>query len=115
MTWSKDYPEIFITRFKRAAATVAAATTAPSDVAGGDSGGNSNSGKDSDSEELLSLRQDRFLGPFVDSTRLEATLELVKSCLPLRQLRWPVHAHKPCLNYDIGRCALWRVTSVHES
>ena len=107
VTWSQDYPRLFITRYKvqpegmaatthpeaspaaahaEASAAAEAVPSAAADVA------------------LLLRREDAFLGPFVDSQKLAATLELVKRALPLRQ-RWaPLHRHKPCLNYDVGRC-----------
>ena len=48
--------------------------------------------------------QDRYYGPYVDSFALRQALRLVKRIFPLRQRRKPLYKHRPCLNYDIGRC-----------
>lgn len=69
ITWSEDYPRIFITRKRR-----------------------------------LGNVGDRHYGPYVDSRLLRYTLHLMKRIFPLRQRRRPLFKHRPCLNYDIGRC-----------
>lgn len=84
VTWSQTYPEIFVTRRR---------TTTRG-------GKGQNKRSRSGSEENV----DRYLGPFVDSHQLRTTLALIKSVFPLRQRFRPLHADKPCLNYDIGRC-----------
>ena len=52
----------------------------------------------------LRNRQDRYYGPYVDSSQLRNTLKLVKRIFPLRQRPQPLFKDRPCLNYDIGRC-----------
>lgn len=47
---------------------------------------------------------DRYYGPYVDSRLLRYTIGLMKRIFPLRQRRRPLFKHRPCLNYDIGRC-----------
>ncbi|NJN73401.1 MAG: excinuclease ABC subunit UvrC [Limnothrix sp. RL_2_0] len=47
---------------------------------------------------------DRYYGPYVDSRLLRYTISLMKRIFPLRQRRRPLFKHRPCLNYDIGRC-----------
>ncbi len=49
--------------------------------------------------------QDRYYGPYVDTHALRTTLGLVKQIFPLRQRPQPLFKDRPCLNYDIGRCA----------
>ena len=88
ITWSRPYPDIFITRYKRAPFLFLVLVLVLVTVVG----------------VPEHEREDQYLGPFVDSRQLRATLELVKEVFPLRQRFRPVHAHKPCLNYDIGRC-----------
>ncbi len=98
ITWSQPYPDIFITRYKKKQKR-----SPPS---------SSSSSSPSSSSPLPPALaafpehegEDVYLGPFVDSRQLRATLELVKETFLLRQRFRPVHAHKPCLNYDIGRC-----------
>jgi excinuclease ABC subunit C len=69
ITWSEDYPRIFITRKRR-----------------------------------MGNKEDRYYGPYVDTRLLRRTLFLIKKVFPLRQ-RWkPLFAHRPCLNYDLGKC-----------
>ena len=99
ITWSQLYPDIFITRYKKKQKR----SSPPS---------SSSSSSPLSSSPLPPAmaafpdheREDVYLGPFVDSRQLRATLELVKETFLLRQRFRPVHAHKPCLNYDIGRC-----------
>ncbi len=69
VTWSEDYPRIFITRKRRA-----------------------------------TNKQDRYYGPYVDTRLLRYTLHIIKRVFPLRQRRQPLFKHRPCLNYDMGRC-----------
>ena len=69
ITWSEDYPRVFITRKRR-----------------------------------MGKAKDKFYGPYVDTFALRQTLGLVKRLFPLRQRRKPMFKHRPCLNYDIGRC-----------
>ncbi|MGF1540313.1 MAG: excinuclease ABC subunit UvrC [Pleurocapsa sp.] len=69
ITWSEDYPRIFITRKRRA-----------------------------------TNQQDRYYGPYVDTRLLRYTLHIIKRVFPLRQRRQPLFKHRPCLNYDLGRC-----------
>ncbi|MBD2655280.1 excinuclease ABC subunit UvrC [Synechocystis sp. FACHB-383] len=69
ITWSENYPRIFITRKRR-----------------------------------LNQAKDRYYGPYVDSFSLRQTLRLIQRIFPLRQRRQPLFKHRPCLNYDIGRC-----------
>jgi excinuclease ABC subunit C len=69
VTWSEDYPRIFITRKRRA-----------------------------------TNQQDRYYGPYVDTGLLRYTLHIIKRVFPLRQRRQPLFKHRPCLNYDLGRC-----------
>jgi excinuclease ABC subunit C len=52
----------------------------------------------------LSQAKDRYYGPYVDSFSLRQTLRLIQRIFPLRQRRQPLFKHRPCLNYDIGRC-----------
>ena len=85
VTWSQDYPQIFITRFKRLPSVSLPSAT-------------------NSVVETSERRDDVYLGPFVDSGKLAQTLDIVRSSLPLRK-RWrPLHSHKPCLNYEIGQC-----------
>ncbi|MEM9511265.1 MAG: excinuclease ABC subunit UvrC [Cyanobacteria bacterium P01_E01_bin.48] len=77
MTWSEDYPQLFITRNRRWKSRQTKGDRA---------------------------RTDRYYGPYTDVRLLRHTLGLVKRIFPLRQ-RWkPLHKDRPCLNYDIGRC-----------
>lgn len=69
ITWSEDYPRIFITRKRRA-----------------------------------SQKRDRYYGPYVDTRLLRDTLQIIKAVFPLRQRRQPLYKHRPCLNYDLGKC-----------
>ncbi|MEM8603811.1 MAG: excinuclease ABC subunit UvrC [Cyanobacteria bacterium P01_H01_bin.121] len=69
VTWSDDYPRLFITRKRR-----------------------------------IATSKDRYYGPYVDVGTLRSTLGLVHRLFPIRQRRQPVHKHRPCLNYDMGRC-----------
>ncbi|MBE9176436.1 excinuclease ABC subunit UvrC [Synechocystis salina LEGE 06155] len=52
----------------------------------------------------LNQAKDRYYGPYVDSFSLRQTLRLIQRIFPLRQRRQPLFKHRPCLNYDIGRC-----------
>lgn len=52
----------------------------------------------------LGNAKDRYYGPYVDSFNLRQTLRLVKRIFPLRQRPKPLFKHRPCLNFDIGRC-----------
>jgi len=52
----------------------------------------------------LERGQDRYYGPYTDVGALRYTLGLVKRIFPLRQRPKPLYKHRPCLNYDIGRC-----------
>ncbi|MEN9219236.1 MAG: excinuclease ABC subunit UvrC [Thermostichales cyanobacterium GMQP_bins_62] len=52
----------------------------------------------------LDRGQDRYYGPYTDVGALRYTLGLVKRIFPLRQRPKPLYKHRPCLNYDIGRC-----------
>ncbi len=52
----------------------------------------------------LNQAKDRYYGPYVDSFSLRQTLKLIQRIFPLRQRRQPLFKHRPCLNYDIGRC-----------
>ncbi|MEO1132145.1 MAG: excinuclease ABC subunit UvrC [Cyanobacteria bacterium J06639_1] len=77
ITWSNDYPQLFITRNRRWRS------------------------QKGDSDRA---RADRYYGPYTDVRLLRHTLGLVKRIFPLRQ-RWkPLHKDRTCLNYDIGRC-----------
>ena len=55
-------------------------------------------------KRLLTHKDDRYYGPYVDTGLLRYTLNLVKRVFPLRQRRQPLFKDRPCLNYDIGRC-----------
>ncbi|MEO0854052.1 MAG: excinuclease ABC subunit UvrC, partial [Cyanobacteria bacterium J06648_11] len=77
ITWSNDYPQLFVTRNRRWR---------------------------SQKGEGDRARADRYYGPYTDVRLLRHTLGLVKRIFPLRQ-RWkPLHKDRTCLNYDIGRC-----------
>ncbi len=69
ITWSEEYPRIFITR-----------------------------------KRTKGHKKDRYYGPYVDSGNLRETLALLKEIFPLRQRPKPLFKHRPCLNYDLGRC-----------
>ena len=48
--------------------------------------------------------QDRYYGPYVDTSLLRETLHIVKRVFPLRQRPKPLFKDRPCLNYDLGKC-----------
>ncbi len=48
--------------------------------------------------------QDRYYGPYVDTSLLRYTLQIIKKAFPLRQRPKPLFKDRPCLNYDIGKC-----------
>jgi excinuclease ABC subunit C len=75
ITWSEDYPRIFITRRRQ-------------------------SGKDKDKKD----KKDKYYGPYTDSHLLREVLRLCKRIFPQRQRPQPLFKDRPCLNYDIGRC-----------
>lgn len=81
ITWSRTYPEIYITRQKASRRTPIAS-----------------------SPHITLPPRDRYLGPFSDSNQLRSTLDLIKEVFPMRQRPKPLFPDKPCLNYDIGRC-----------
>lgn len=70
ITWSEEYPRIFITRKRR-----------------------------------LDNKKDRYYGPYTDGGALRTMLGVVKRIFPIRQRSQPLFKDRPCLNYDIGRCA----------
>jgi excinuclease ABC subunit C len=82
ITWSDDYPQLFITRNRRLQSP-------------------RKSGKGA---AEIPTRSDRYYGPYTDVGSLRYTLSLVKRIFPLRQRRLPLYKDRTCLNYDIGRC-----------
>lgn len=52
----------------------------------------------------LGNQGDRYYGPYVDTRLLRHTLGVMQRIFPLRQRKQPLFKHRPCLNYDIGRC-----------
>lgn len=49
-------------------------------------------------------RNMRRYGPFVDEGRIKRTVAAIHRAYPLRQRAKPLHADRPCLNYDMGTC-----------
>ncbi len=78
ITWSEDYPRIFITRRRQ-------------------------SGKDNNKKDKKD-KKDKYYGPYTDSHLLRQVLGLCKRIFPQRQRPQPLFKDRPCLNYDIGRC-----------
>ncbi|MBY0449576.1 MAG: excinuclease ABC subunit UvrC [Cyanobacteria bacterium] len=46
----------------------------------------------------------RFFGPYLNSTHLYETLQVLRRHFPLRQRRKPLFKNRPCMNYYIGAC-----------
>lgn len=86
ITWSQDYPQLFITRQRPLLRDNPRRKTT------------------ADPENTVAAPKDRYYGPYTDVSLLRYTLGLVKRIFPLRQ-RWkPLYKDRTCLNYDIGRC-----------
>jgi len=77
ITWSEEYPRLFITR-KRQRGTQKLEGDRP--------------------------RKDKYYGPYTDSTLLRGVLHICQQIFPMRQRPQPLFKDRPCLNYDIGRC-----------
>ncbi len=52
----------------------------------------------------MSNKKDRYYGPYVDTSLLRKTLEIIQQNFPLRQRSKPLFKNRPCLNYDLGKC-----------
>ncbi len=46
----------------------------------------------------------RYFGPYLNSTHLYETLQVLRRHFPLRQRRKPLFRNRPCMNYNIGAC-----------
>lgn len=77
ITWSEEYPRLFITR-KRQRGTQKLQGDRP--------------------------HKDKYYGPYTDSTLLRGVLRICQQIFPMRQRPQPLFKDRPCLNYDIGRC-----------
>ena len=77
ITWSEEYPRLFITR-KRQRGTQKLQGDRP--------------------------HKDKYYGPYTDSTLLRGVLHICQQIFPMRQRPQPLFKDRPCLNYDIGRC-----------
>lgn len=52
----------------------------------------------------LRNKKDKLYGPFVDESKLRRVLAAIHTVFPLRQRPKPLHPHRTCMNYDLGRC-----------
>ncbi|MEM0951326.1 MAG: excinuclease ABC subunit UvrC [Cyanobacteria bacterium P01_H01_bin.74] len=50
-------------------------------------------------------KRGKFFGPYVNSTNMYRTLEVVRKHFPLRQRKKPLFQSRPCMNYYIGACS----------
>jgi excinuclease ABC subunit C len=46
----------------------------------------------------------KYFGPYLNSTHLYETLQVLRRHFPLRQRRKPLFKNRPCMNYYIGAC-----------
>ncbi|WP_313926634.1 excinuclease ABC subunit UvrC [Anabaena sp. FACHB-1237] len=81
ITWSENYPQIFITRKRKLGKL-----------------------KDNLKDSLKDNLKDKYYGPYTDSSLLREVLHTCKRIFPIRQRQQPLFKDRPCLNYDIGRC-----------
>ncbi len=47
----------------------------------------------------------KFFGPYVHSSNMYKTLQVIRKHFPLRQRRKPLFKNRPCMNYSIGTCS----------
>jgi excinuclease ABC subunit C len=47
----------------------------------------------------------KFFGPYVHSSSMYKTLQVIRKHFPLRQRRKPLFKTRPCMNYSIGTCS----------
>lgn len=47
----------------------------------------------------------KFFGPYVHSSSMYKTLQVIRKHFPLRQRRKPLFKNRPCMNYSIGTCS----------
>lgn len=47
----------------------------------------------------------KFFGPYTNSRAMYSTLELIKKLFPLKQCKTPRFKDRPCMYYQIGKCA----------
>ena len=77
ITYSDEYPRIFLARHKR---------------------------NDYNHKNRKNGYEDVYIGPFVDGAKIRNLIQVVKGIFPMQQRPSPLYKDKPCLNYHIGRC-----------